>query len=269
MEQTFITSSMSNSDYHKHAAVSRSQLWKFYSKTPAHSQEKVIPTSAMDFGSGLDCALLEPDIFDTKIIRGPEDRRGKKWSDLVTALPHCIILTATDYDNVLRARDSARKHPLIKKFMDSVPQYQRSAFAIDEATGLQLRVRPDAYSPSMELMIDLKTSRFINQFQWEGQATDLGYHLQEAMYSEVWQKSGGGNVSAFAFFVIENEAPFSAQVFEFKPESVEEGKAILRTVLPKWKTCSDAGIWPGPPTEVQQVSIKPYGFKLTSPSLGV
>lgn len=265
MKTNFISSSMTNEQYHKHPAVSRSQLWKFYSKTPAHSQEKYEPTSAMDFGSGLDCALLEPDIFDTKIIKGPEDRRGKKWSDLVSALPNCIILTADDYEKVLCARDSAAKHPLIRKFMDSVPQYQRSAFAVDEETGLELRVRPDAYSPSMAMMVDLKTSRFINKFQWEKQAADLGYHLQEPMYSEVWEKAGGGKVEAFAFFVVENEPPFSAQVFEFDPESIEEGKAILRDVLPKWKKCANENIWPGLPTEVQQVTIPRYAFKETTP----
>lgn len=264
---TYITSAMSNADYQQHQALSRSKLWKLYSKTPAHALVKQESTSAMDFGSGVDVAILEPDIFDIKVIRGPVDRRGNKWKEVVEANPNGILLIDSEYDDVRRARDSAMKHPLIRKFIDSVPQRQRSAFAVDPETGLWLKARPDAYSKPMKMMVDLKTSRFVNKFQWEKQAADLGYHLQEPFYSKVWQLAGGGDVEAFAFFVVENEAPFSAQVFEFGPDDIAEGEAIMKKSLLRWKECEDKKEWPGPSTDVQQVSLPRYAFRETTPSI--
>ena len=63
----------SDTDYHSNSeAVSRSGLWRLWTKTPAHFRYVRQPeTSALALGRAAHTAILEPDTFAERVREGP------------------------------------------------------------------------------------------------------------------------------------------------------------------------------------------------------
>lgn len=262
-----ILPSQPESEYHAHEAVSRSYLYTAYTKTPYHAKNMLPKASKMmDLGHATHVSILEPELFESKIIKGPEDRRGKKWSEQydIAVADGCILLTADDYDKCRFMRDSAHRIRGVRWLTDGKPQIEHSAYSIDEATGLPCRVRPDLYHPYHKLMADLKTTRSASQRTWENSIVDYGYHLQEPMYGEVWTKAGGGDVEGFIFILVENEYPHCAALYELKPSAAAEGLAIMRRQLEVEKACRDTGVWPDYGADIKPCDLPAYAYKLTN-----
>lgn len=238
---------MSNDAYHSTAAISKSGLWTLHSKTPAHYKFGERKSSAaFDLGTAAHTAILEPEKLGSSIVRGPADRRGSKWTDAQGAADYDrkLLLTAGDYDAALRIRDAAHRNPLVRK-LTAGAQVERSAFWLDEETGQLCRCRPDAYSPSLRIMADVKTTADASPGKWRRSVPDYGYHMQEAMYSEGWEAAGGGEVDGFVFIAVEKETPHVVAVYELDRNAAAEGYAIYRAALTRYAECMAAGNWPG------------------------
>ena len=90
---------MSNEEYHAHPAIGSSSVKTVASKSLAHWKGQVRKEShAFDLGSAVHAMLLEPE--KGLVIRGPETRRGKAWTEAKEeADTHGqILLTEADYD---------------------------------------------------------------------------------------------------------------------------------------------------------------------------
>ena len=70
-------------NYLKEDRVSKSLLWDTFDRSPAHARQGKEESNAMKVGTATHCVLLEPDMFRTRFVRGPDDRRGNKWKDAV------------------------------------------------------------------------------------------------------------------------------------------------------------------------------------------
>ncbi len=130
--------------YHLDDAVGSSTLKTLASKTPAHIRGEVRRESAaFDFGSALHRAILEPHLSDT-IIRGPSDRRGKKWSELKEECDAKgqLLLTEDDYDSVFAAKDSIFKNDICASLLTGDVEPEISVFHDDVETGLRVKIRP-------------------------------------------------------------------------------------------------------------------------------
>jgi exodeoxyribonuclease VIII len=255
---------LSSGEYHAHPARSKSYLWRLYSGTPAHAELGVVESKpAMDLGTAVHLAALEPHLFGERIIRGPDDRRGNKWKDALEegAAYGKLVLTSGDYDKALRMGDAARRIPVVRQLSESPILAEPSAFWTDGETGIECRCRPDVYSPAFELMGDLKTTSDASAAFWARNAANLGYHAQEAWYSDGWQEAGGGNVEGFIFVCIETEFPHLSAVYELAPRAVEEGKAAMRKALLTYKECRESGLFPGYPETVQELDIPAWAYR--------
>jgi exodeoxyribonuclease VIII len=260
---------MSPGEYHAHPARSKSYLWKLYNETPAHAELGVVETTkSMDLGTGVHYATLEPHLFEEKILRGTDDRRGNKWKDVLeeAAAYGKLALTSGDYDKALRMGDSARKIPIIRRIAESQILAEPSAFWTDSTTALECRCRPDIYSPAFEIMVDLKAGHDASPRGWSKIAADKGYHAQEAWYTEGWTKAGGGAVDGFIFLAIEDEFPHLSAVYELTPRAVDEGRAAMAKALATYKQCKEIGVFPGYPETVQELELPSWTYRETLPS---
>ena len=256
-------------EYHAHPAISKSGLWTLYTQTPAHYHfGSIEKTNAMDLGTAAHIAILEPHRFEALVLKGPEDRRGNKWKDIVeeALADGKLPLTSGDYDKVLCMRDSAQLLPDLRRLTDGKQIREASGFWVDTETELECRCRPDLYHPGLEIAADLKITADASPSFWERNAANLGYHLQEAMYSEGWELSGGGKVDGFIFINIENEPPHAAAIYEFVPAAIGEGQAIMRKALEMYRQCKEADTWPGYPAGVQQRDIPRWAYRETTPA---
>lgn len=221
----------------------------------------------MKLGTAIHCAVLEPDEFTARFVRGPDDRRGNRWKEAVElALEDGMeCLTSGDYDAAITIRDTVvLRDPLLCKLTGVGTVREVSAFARDNETGLPMRARADAFAPALNMMVDLKITSNASKDKWFRRVLDFGYHVQEPHYTDVWRRAGG-DVDAFVFLVIEDKPPFAHAIYELAPPDVAEGEAIRRQALLKWAECERTGEWPGYPPGVQQLALPKWAFTLTNP----
>ena len=257
---------MAPGEYHAHPARSKSYLWKLYSSTPAYAEySESETTSAMDLGTAVHIAALEPERFATDVIRGPDDRRGNKWKDALEEGDAYgkLVLTSGDYDKSIRMGDAARKLPIVRQLSESQLLYEASGFWTDPETGIECRCRPDIYSPAFELMADLKTTTDAAAFTWAKRAADMGYHAQEAWYTDGWEAAGGGLVDGFVFIAIESDYPHMSAAYELTPSAVAEGRLVMAKALTTFKNCRESGLFPGYPEAVQELDIPAWAYRET------
>lgn len=246
--------------------VSKSTLWTFHTRSPAHSRVEKEPSNVMAFGTAAHCAVLEPDAFTSRFKRGPNDRRGNKWKDFIAKVGEGAALTADDYDGILQLRDAIRHHPLIRQLTGEGLRREVTAFWTDPETGLQLRARPDAINERLPIMADLKSTTDARPAEFARVAGRLGYHLQEAIYSEGWRVANGLDAPlAFVFIALERTPPYAFRIFEMDPDAAAEGHAIMRKALDQYARCKARNEWPGYPHEVEPLSLRKWDFSETQP----
>ena len=91
----------------------------------------------------------------------------------------------------------------------------------------------------------------------------MGYHAQEAWYTDGWQAAGGGAVDGFVFIAIESEYPHLAAAYELTPRAVDEGRLIMAKALAMYKECWGSGVFPGYPAVVQELDLPAWAYKET------
>jgi len=260
----FIAHNLPFETYLQRGDVSKSTLWTLYTKSPAHALIEKEPSPAMQLGSAVHCAVLEPDTFDERFVRGPDDRRGVRWKEALDE-HGAKLLTSGDYDDALRIRDALQRDPLVRRLTTGDVWREVSGFWRDPETGLVVRCRPDAYRPSLRLMADVKTTTDARATTWRKRVAEFGYHAQEALYTDGW-RACGMEVDAFVFIAVETSAPYAHCVFDLAPAAVDEGRAAMREALQTFAQCKAANRWPAYPSEPQSLDIPSWAYRLTTPT---
>lgn len=267
---------ISNEAYHASPAISKSGLWEIYSKTPAHYRfGEREASAAFDFGTAVHSAILEPNTFEARTLRGPVDRRGNKWTDAQAEATNTgkLLLTAGDYDDVLEVRDIVHADAWLNKIITGgQPLVEQSAFWNEQVGDdvIYCRARPDLIRADLGLMLDLKTTADASSRAFAKSAADYGYHAQEAFYTRGWQAAGGCQIDATVFLAIEKKKPFAYQVFELKPSAVAEGAAIMNRALETYATCQRESVWPSysRDTGVIELDLPRWSYRETEAPAG-
>ena len=170
---------------------------------------------------------------------------------------HSLIpLTAGDFDQVMLIRDLAATNAQLDIMRDGGAIVETSAYHVDEETGMLVKCRPDIVNPKHRLIADIKNMA-------DGSASafspatlpKFGYHVQDPMYSEIWEKGAGMEVEGFFFVVFEKTEPPLLAVYELDAAAVAEGHAIYRAALKRYAECMADDMWPGYPTDVQRIKL--------------
>lgn len=256
-----------NEAYHAGPGISKSGLWTIDQKSPAHYKFEVREEKAhLDVGEAVHKAILEPEDFEEKIYRGPEDRRGNKWKDAqeFCKLENKLLLTAPDYDSVLAIRDAVHADAWINSIITcGKPMVEASGYWIDEETGELCRCRPDLYRPDLGIILDVKSTMSAHPDAFARSVVNYGYHSQEAFYSDGW-RACGQNVEGFVFLAWEKKSPYAKAVYELPPAIVDEGRAIMRKALGQYSECRKIDRWPGYADGVTELSFKAWNYRLTA-----
>lgn len=257
---------LDNEAYHAGPGVSKSGLWTIETKSPAHYKFGVRKeTKAFDFGEACHFAILQPDLFEKKVYRGPDDRRGNKWKDAAEfcEIEKKLLLTSGDYDGVLAIRDGVHADPWINGIItSSEARVEASGYFIDPVTGELCRCRPDLYRKDLKLILDVKSTVSAHPDAFAKSVVNYGYHAQEAFYTDGWQACGQ-EVEAFAFLAWEKTEPYAYAVYELPPSIVEEGRAIMRKALDTYADCKKVNRWPAYGEGVQELAFKRWSYRLT------
>jgi exodeoxyribonuclease VIII len=268
-----IFTDISNEAYHAGQGISKSGLWTIYEKTPAHfkfppvKKETTQTQAIKDFGTAAHLAILEPDDFEKLVIRGPEDRKGNKWKDLINAPDNKgkLVLVETAYDDVLAIRDAVHRDNFINQLLtcgDGINE--ATGYVIDEQTGMLRRVRPDRYRRDLGVIVDIKSTECAAPKKFKKSVVNYGYHSQEAFYTDAWRDLGC-TVNGFVFVAWEKKSPYAKVVWELPPSIVEEGREIMRNSLNTYADCFKADHWPAYGDGVQELTFDRWDYKNTRP----
>lgn len=272
-----------NDAYHAGPGVSRSTLWKFSEHSPARARYGEQKSSAaLTMGSAVDDAIFDPDRFDSDYARGPEANKNTKiWKSAVEEAEAAgvTLLSNADMDMALALRDAVWANPTAARVLNpSKTLVQRSAYWVDQETGLLCKVRPDAARPDLNLLVDLKSAADASPWTWGKRAADFGYHAQDWFYSHGWTQAGGGQIDGMLFIVVEKEPPYLVALYEFEPQAVAEGAAAMRRFMNLYAEYSaleaqyiaqgedGRRAWPGYPAEVQAIDLPKFAYRFTEPA---
>ena len=255
----------SNSTYHNNKAISRSGLWTLLTKTPfhlLHSQGK--RSRAMDIGSAVHAAVLEPDSFVRVYVKGPEDRRGNKWREaLDEAEAHGrTLLVEGDYNEVEAIAETALSNSIVQSLLSGNKLIEQSIYHTEN--GVDVKVRPDLINIDKRIMVDLKTTSDASERGFSSSVAKFGYHLQQFMYMDVYNKQGG-DVDAFLFICLEKPQdgmPPIIKTYQLDEMSNIEGERIYNLALERYKECVDNKTFPAYGDDIGVISLPQWAYNI-------
>lgn len=256
-------------EYHAGEGVSKSRLFKALKKSPFHARYgKNENKPQFAIGKAAHIAILEPERLDASVLRGPDNRRGNDWKHAQNEADHFgkILLTAGDYDQAMLIRDLANTIPELD-WLRSDPDNitETSAYHVDEETDLLLKTRVDFYSPRERIIVDVKNMADGSPEGFRRDIGMFGYHMQDQLYSDVWEKGSGYKVDAFMFLVFEKCEPPTFKLYELTPSSKAEGYELYRNGVKLWAKCEAENNFPSYGDGVQKLNLRRHDYKFTTP----
>ena len=261
---------MNNTDYHAHAAISKSHLDQV-AKSPLHYWARYLdpnrvvpePTPAMAIGSAVHTHVLELDQWDARYVSAPDgiDRRTKagkaEWEAFTAAATGRTVLPKADADLVMRMAHSVFSHPAAAMLLALPGKAETTHMWTDAATGLQCKCRPDWLTDDGRLLVDLKTTEDAGRgfaksiAQWR-------YHVQASWYLDGIEQATGTRPEQFLFLCVEKKAPYAVAVYAADAEMIAAGAQTAARDLDVLATCKAAGAWPGYSDQIEPISLPPW-----------
>ena len=265
---------LTNEAYHALPAVSPSRI-KVLGRSPLHyfdqflaeDREKKEPTPAMQLGTALHTAVLEPEIWDATMTVLPEDapsrptekqliqpaRTGTKthdawldacarrdwWAEFDAKSAGKLLLSPDDAAQVKRMAEAVRTHPAARFLLDLPGRREASYTWTDTATGLECKTRPDWHSEDRRIVVDVKTTRDASRAEFSRSIASFDYHVQAA-----WNQ-GALEAEQFIAIAVEKTRPFAVAVYPVSGALIAAGQRRIEAAMTLLAECQASGKWPG------------------------
>lgn len=233
-------------------------------------------TKGQRHGTLAHCSILEPNEFDARYMRIPENaptrpqerwRNAKKPSyDTLAAFEYWDaldakvkesgkqVITAEEYETAMRQGESVRR--TVPEFVEllAAGEAETSLVWRDESTGVLCRIRPDLRVPTMRILVDVKTFNSADPNEFARQVARMDYHMQGAFYSDGDAAVTGEDIRAFLFLAVEDDYPYAASLNLLDERDIDVGRAKARRLTNLYAACRATGEWPAFPG-INQVSL--------------
>ena len=254
---------MTNEEYHGHAAFSKSDL-DAARKSGRHLFDKKngpprSSTAAFDFGTAFHAAALPGESFDSVAVRMPVGlkKTTKEGKAFVAEHADKIMLNTSDAYCLDQMMLSMLEHPvssgLIKGELPG--KSEQSFFAIEPETGLEVKCRPDFMLNDGSLIIDLKTTTDASPKGFQKSLVNFRYYVQAAWYLDVVEMSTGKRPDGFLFVAVEKQRPFSTGVYVADEEMIKIGREHAMEDLRKIAEWKAEDRYPGYSDRAEMISL--------------
>ena len=167
----------------------------------------------------------------------------KKWN-AERAKEGKAVLKPADVESLRGMAESLGSHPIVRAgALNGL--IERSGFFKDKATGLWVKIRPDAIPTDSGDYTDLKTTISVKWEDLRRTIFDRGYYQQLALIRTGARELGFPFTSASLIFV-KKTRPYSVRVVTLKDNSLDKGEQANRAALDAMAKCLKAKHWPGP-----------------------
>jgi hypothetical protein len=235
-------------DYDAIDAVNFSTL-KYLAESPLHYayrlEQPVKSTPAMELGTAVHMAILEPKRFDCEyaIYRG-KTRAGDKWKEFVEAHGDQEILKVDEHEAVLAMRTAAHQDKLAARYL-GMGEPEVTLVWVDKPSGILCKGRLDFLSASVpDVCVDIKTTSSVAPGLFQTNYAKLHYHVQAAFYGDGYETLTGRPLY-HKCVCIETKAPHDVVVYNVIGDVLEHGRATYRELLERLVQCRETKEWPG------------------------
>lgn len=276
--------------YHQNVAVgpsiSSGGIRTIFSQSPAHyfstsylnpDAEEPKQSEPMLFGRAAHHLLLgEADFLKHFIIRPEKYRddegKSKDWSGNARTCKAWMkeakdngldVLTLSQLERIKGMAEALKREPLVRAGILN-GCIEHSIIWRDEATGVWLKVRPDAI-PAVDMSFaDLKTIEDITDDGIERAISDNDLHVQGALVGMACREVFKRDMESFSLVFSEKKDPFCVRVRELTPGDLALGEEQIRAVLPIFAKAVKTGEWHGPgggQVDAQFAEVTPWRRK--------
>lgn len=243
-----IIAGMPNSVYHASDGISKSGL-DLVARSPAHYRygPPRAASRAMEIGSAMHSALLEPEMFARDYVNsGATDRRSTEYKQALKSLGDADrVLTQGEHDQIAGAVAALWAQDGPRLLLNSATFREMSVFATDPETGMMVRARPDIVCLFSAVMADLKSTQDARVPAFERAIMNYRYHVQAAYYMDVWEWATGERIEEFDILAVESAPPHAAKIYRMDDTAIAEGRRSYREALNIYARCFERDDWPG------------------------
>ena len=261
LKELGIVSGLDNDLYHKAYGLSCTNL-KIMLRSPAHYHASILfppkTTAEMQLGSALHTAVLQPDLFDEQYMELPKlDRRTKEGKELYKQYSESgkTLLDSVTVATVQKMKESLMQHPIISSVLSSGSPELSCFGCLPEFPHTLVKCRPDWYNEELGVLLDLKTACDASPKAFAKASADYLYHLQNALYQDLFSHVSGKHIQAFLFAVVEKEPPYAVALYQLDADAVEKGRDLYRKAILAYNDSLERNYWVGysPRIEILQL----------------
>jgi len=252
-------SGMPNDAYHSHLKGISSSGLKTVLRSPAHYkfQAARTPSRAMEIGTAIHTALLEPDRFanDYVLLREVKDRRASEYKQAVKTHGTEVVLTAGESDNVIGMQEAVLANPLMRSRLTGEGWRELSLFVRDPVTAVLIRVRYDLLLTDGTI-VDVKKTQDARPDPFSRAIDNYGYDLSAALYVDAFEWATGEEAQ-FEFAAVEEAMPHGHKLYRPCDTTLGEGRRKYREALDTFAACESSGVWPSLPCDEPEIISLP------------
>lgn len=245
-------SSMTETEYRTHPAVSRSELWKMSvspEKFRYFKENPDIPTDALLFGQAFHKLVLEPEDFFNEFAVAPRvnmrTKAGKaEMEEFSQQNAGKTVITSDMFDQAKAMADSVSKVPFAVQLLNG--KHEVPFFWVDDETGVECKCRADVVTRigDIDIIADLKSCTDASTEKFSVEAVKYGYDFQSAFYTDGIDKCTGRK-HIFVFIAVEKKPPYSVNILQADDLFVEHGEMLKQEFLKTYAYCTETGNWYG------------------------
>lgn len=270
-------------------AINQSTLKTLRSLTPNAAHYQLMfpkpPTPAMQFGTALHTAVLQPDELERFVVKGLEVTRQSAANKVLweahedahsgkIIIPHKGSTKVKGWDDLMRVQEALAGHPMAKSLIN-MEGVQREIAIIwtDPATGLLCRAKLDLlgrWLKKYNVICDLKSSDSdLSDDALRRAIGDFGYDQQATMYLDgmaaLSQAMGHPEVPRiFVFLFVQPKPPYGVRAIQLDEYALKNGRWKNQKAMEIWAKCVENDEYPDWPNRVTELSLLPWHDVLES-----
>jgi hypothetical protein len=193
-------------------------------------------------GSAIHEIILEPHLFNQHYAVCPKvDRRTKDgkaaYENFLKENAGKTTIFEDEIDVIQGIGEEALKNKTLMELVSDCYK-EISVYSVDEKTGLNVRMRPDALHKTKSKITDLKSCLSSSPKDFKNDVFKYGYSISAAFYSDFIGRQN------YIFAALEKAPPYQISLFMLEDEKIEWGRQQYRMALDLMKYCFDNNYYP-------------------------
>lgn len=216
------------------------------------------PTAAMDLGSAIHCAVLEPEQFDATYTYYDGAHNGYEWEAVKAGAAEAgmTVLSVKEWEQCLGAAEAFWTKPQGREARKLMRGARREVSYrwTDPVTHVRCKARPDVVRFSRMgrggriipwKLADLKTTSSVDERTFGRLAASMLYHGKMALAYMGLETIYGIAPLETSIIAVEQKPPHDVQVYTLDEEVMEAGAFLAGRLLDQLKNCRLNRTYPG------------------------